>query len=124
MALWCICCLGIILLEISDGEEWPSYVITCFYRLEPCGIDGITTHRMHQFYGLLGGRKVVHIVGLSQLLSGFLGWVAGLSLASPLLGRDAIEPAAVADPNEYGLVLACDQDVFFVVNFYVIFGED
>ena len=79
---------------------------------------------MHTFDGLLGGRKILHVFGLSQRLSGLLGWVAGLPLASLLLERYAIAPAAVADSDEDGLVLACDQDIFFVVNFYVIFGED
>ena len=50
--------------------------------------------------------------------------MAGLPLASPLLERYVIAPAAVADPDEDGLVLEYDQDVFFVVNFYAIFGED
>ena len=105
-------------MDISDCEEWPSSVITCFNCLEPCGLDGITTHRMHPFDGFLDGQKIVHVVGLSESLSGLLGLVAGLPLALPLLERDAM------DTNEDGLVLACDKDVFFVVNFYVIFRED
>ena len=105
-------------MDILDGEEWSSCVMTYFYRLEPCGLDGITTYHIHPFDGLLGGRKIVDVVGLLQCLPGFLGWVAGLPLASPVLKLDAIVPAAVADPNEDGLVLECDQDVFFVVNFY------
>ena len=48
----------------------------------------------------------------------------GLTLDSPLLERYEIVPAAVADSDKDRLVIACDQDVFFVVNFYVIFRED
>ena len=50
--------------------------------------------------------------------------MAGLPLALSLLDQDVIALADVADPDEDGLVLACDQDVLFVVNLYVIFGED
>ena len=49
--------------------------------------------------------------------------MAGLPLASTFLERDAIVPVAIAESVEYGLVLACDKDVFFMVKFYVIFGE-
>ena len=45
-------------------------------------------------------------------------------MTSLLLDQDAIEPTDVTNPDEDGIVLACDQDVFFVVKFYVIFGED
>ena len=79
---------------------------------------------MHPQDGFFGGRKIVHVVGLPQRLSGLLGWVSGLPLASPLLEQDTIAAAAVADSDEDGLVLVCDQDVFFVVKFDVIFGED
>ena len=47
-----------------------------------------------------------------------------LPLALLLFEWDEIDPAAVSDPNEDRLVLECDQDVFFVVNFYVSFVED
>ena len=48
----------------------------------------------------------------------------GLKLDSLLLERYAIVPAAVADSDKDRLVIACDQDVFFVVKFCVIFGEE
>ena len=84
---------------LFNSEECPSCLIACFYGLETCGLDRITTHRMHPFDGLLGGWKIVHVFGLPQRLSSLLGWVVGLPLALPLLEQDAIAPAAVADPN-------------------------
>ena len=47
-----------------------------------------------------------------------------MPLALSLLERDVIAPRAVADSDDDGLVIECDQDVFFVVKFDVIFGED
>ena len=42
----------------------------------------------------------------------------------PLLEWDAIAPTAVTDSDEDGLVVACNQDVFVVVNCDGILGED
>ena len=47
-----------------------------------------------------------------------------LPLASPLFWWYAIAPADVSDLDEDRLVLAFYQDVFSVVKFYAIFGED
>lgn len=58
--------LGLVFLDIADGEEWPAHVITCFDCLEPSGLDRVAANGMHPPYGLFGGREIVHAVGLTE----------------------------------------------------------
>lgn len=97
-------------------EEGPSYKITSFNCLDPCGIDGVAADGMHPMDSLLCGWEVIYAKSLNQSSPGFLGWCAWLPLASVLDKRDAVATMVVTDPNEKGFASAGDEDVMFLVD--------
>ena len=55
MALGGFVCLGVVLVDVLFGEEWPPDKISCLGCLAPCGFYVIAAEGLHPFYCLLDG---------------------------------------------------------------------
>ena len=79
---------------------------------------------MHPIDGLIGGREVIHAVGLPQGLPGLLRWLSWLPLAPVLHEWDTVAPSLVAFAKYYWRALAYNQHILFFVCCYSCLGED
>jgi hypothetical protein len=115
---------GEVLLDVVDGEQWPSNEVAGLDGFEPGGLDGVSTHCMHPSDGLFGGWEVVYAVGLAEDVSCLLGWVSRLPSSFVLGEWDAVASMCVAVANKEGFALASDEHVGVFVDGDTGLSED
>ena len=47
---------GEVFLNVANGEQWPPDEVAGLDGFEPGGLDWVSTHSVHPFDGLFGGR--------------------------------------------------------------------
>jgi hypothetical protein len=115
---------GEVLLDVADGEQWPSNEVAGLDGFEPGGLDGVSTHRVYPSDGLFGGWEVVYTVGVAEGLSCLLGRVPRLPSSFVLGEWDAVASMCVAGANEEGFTLASDEHVGVFVDGDTGLSED
>ena len=79
---------------------------------------------MHPLDSLFGGWEIIDTVCLHECSPYLLRRTSRLPVPVMLVERDTVTPTCIACPNEDGGTLARDEDIVFLVNRNIIFGEN
>ena len=72
------------IFHVAFIQHWPSYVVTFFDGLDPCGFDWISADCMHPLDGFFCVWKVVYTIGLLKIFLGFPCWIVWLPMPMSL----------------------------------------